>query len=382
MPAGFNNKAGIVREATTFSKVWPSTNPGTVVQLLPVVSEDVNITLDQQSAVTRDSYPSPERLKTIRDAADGGITVNAQYVGMEQLWAYTLGHQANRLNDVLQPEEITAGLSYRHTFELDKHLKQGGWVAGSGFKAGPQPIGDGLTAGQQKIRRFTYAQFKGFSVWEVKSAMINNLTLQVSPSGVNINFSIVGYEINYSSATNAGITLLTCPVNRIRFRDCKLSIRQADASPFQPEDELSEITGFSVQIANNLQAINTKDTKTKIEEPQRSGAVTVTGGFALPRFLNLNLANFNRNQTRYRMKLECTGPLIPGTADNFKMTLWFPSVTMTGGDQPTRGPEQLQQNYSYLALPGSGAPGFPVTSFTGPIIVELINDNGDHTLLD
>ena len=383
MPAGFRSVAGFNREATTFTKVWPSSSPVVITKALPLLSEDVNTQLDQQSVVTRDGRSVPGFSKVLRQSATGNVLANLTYEDLEFLFTAAMGHEAPRLSGVLMPEEITTSVSYRHLIEFDRDLNQRAWGVGDGFIVGAQPTGDGLIVGQQKVRHGTFAVSKNQSVWETKSAFVNSLTVQVSPSGVSVSFSLLGYSVAYGGGVNDSITTLSCSTNRVMFRDCTLFVRQADGTPFSDSDIVPEIEGFQLQIQNNLQAINTRDTKTRIDEPQRSGAVTVTGGFALPRWLDYDLLSENQANTPIRMKLECKGDTIPGGAgEQFEMNLWFPSVNLTGASLPVSGPEQIQQNYSYMALAGGTPTGFPSNSFGGPLFVEFINTNGDHTLLD
>ena len=64
MPAGFTGKAGIVREADLFSRLWPSVSAEAVTQLLPLLSETVNAVNDQESIVTKDGSSMADKTAT------------------------------------------------------------------------------------------------------------------------------------------------------------------------------------------------------------------------------------------------------------------------------------------------------------------------------
>lgn len=384
MPAGFQSVSGFAREAITFTKVWPSTTPATIINPLPLLSEDVQTQLEQSFLVTKDSRSVATSNKLIRQWVTGGILMNVTYEGIEPILSAAMGHEAPRLSGNLMPEEITPGVSYRRIIEIDRDLKSDEWRAGDGFVAGPTPTGDGLIAGQRKMRRGTFVVSKNSTVWESRSCMINVLTLQVSPSGITMQAELVGHDIAYTSTVNAGIDSLFCDEKRILFKECRLLARRIDGSPLDSvADLVPEITGFQVQINNNLRGINTKETKRRMDEPQRSGAVVVSGGFAIPRLATFDLLTPNKDNAPVMMKLECIGDFIPGGAgERLQLNLWFPSVTLSGAEAPVNGAGQILQNYSYVALAGGTPPDFPETTFGGPMTVELTNTNGDHTLLD
>ena len=384
MPAGFESTGGFAREAITFTKVWPSASPALVTTPIPLISEDVQTQLEQAFLVTRDSRSVATNNKVIRQWVTGGFLSNVKYEGIEAILSAAMGQEAPRLSGTLMPEELVVGTVYRHVFEIDRDLKSDGWKAGDGFLAGPTPVGDGLVAGQRKIRRGTFAVTKNSVVWESKSCMINSLTLQVSPSGVTMQAELVGHSITYGSTVNAGVGNLICTEKRILFNECRLFVRTLDGSPFnEATDLVPQITGFQMQINNNLRGINTRDTKTRMDEPERSGAVVVSGGFAIPRYSSFDRLAANKNNNQVIIKLECLGDLIPGGGgERFRLNLWFPSVTLTGAEAPLNGAGQILQNYSYLALNGGQPAGFPVSTFGGPVTAELVNANGNHTLLD
>jgi len=383
MPAGFQSKAGFKREATVFGqRVWPSTAPAVITDLLPLVSEGVNVQLDQQALVTRETASVPGFSKIIRRSVSGPVVINADYEGMEFLITAAMGQQANRIGGVLQPEDIDSAIAYRHILEVDRDVNQAGWFAGDGFLAGPQPTGDGLIAGTKKTRRGTFAIQKGPAVWETKSAMVDSFTIQVSPSGITLQTQLLAHDITYGSGVNNGISAFICSINRILFKNATLFIKAIDGGPLTDTDIVGDINGFALNFSNGLSSINTRDTGIFIEEPQRGGAVTVSGSFSLPRFENDDLINLNSGNTPSLMKLECIGDNIPGTSENFQMNLWLPRVNFSGGSLETTGPGQVRQNFSFLGMAGNSPPGFPLNTREGPLIVEFVNTKSDHALLD
>lgn len=385
MPSGFETKSSFTREPTTFARVWPAPTPGTATQLLPLIEEDVNIRLSQNMVVTKDTKTSPRTPLLVRTEVDGNFVVDLHYNSLEFIFAAALGQVANRISGVLMPEDVNAdGSLYRHVIEIDERLKSEGWKAGDGFIAGPQPTGDGLVAGQQKIRRGTFTTSKVFTVWDSLSCMIDNLTLEANGNGVNLNCDVIGYSLDTASTTNSGITSINnCPDTRVLFREAKLFFTSAIGFGISALDDVGEITGFRLQLNNNLQAINTRDTGVNIDEPQKTGVTQVTGSFSLPRLLNVDLVDRNRDSTNGHMLLEFTGE--PIGADNFIMRFWMPNVTLTGGLAPTQGEGRIQQNYTFVANVAddlADPPGFPTSTRQNSLLVEIFNTNASHPLLD
>jgi len=399
MPAGFTGKAGIVREADLFSRLWPSVSAEAVTQLLPLLSETVNAVNDQESIVTKDGSSIPTSPKLIRKSVDGEIRVDLHYQGLEQFFTMALGHMANRILGVLQPEELfqpeipeegpfPGPPPYRHIIEIDHTLKQDGWRANDGFLAGDPPTGDGLLAGQIKLRRFTFAVLKGGTVWDTKSCMINSMNFEMNGNSVTASANIIGYEQDFDSTVNAGISSLVCDELKIVFNQGVLAfVPLPNVLGIDTElDSVGDIVSLNFSVNNNLIAMTTKDTGTSIDEPQKAGVTTIEGTFSLPRFNNLDMITRNRDSVRGKMVMEFLGPPIPLT-NNFEYVLrfWFPNVTLTGGEVSLQDGGQIQQNFAFTAHNDEDnldPPGFPTTTRQNSLAIEIIGNEPLHPLLD
>lgn len=389
MPAGFTAKAGFKREADIFSRVWPSASPATITELLPLISEDVNVVNDQNSIITKDGQSVPERPKLIRRSVDGDVVIDLHYEGIEFFLTAGMGQVANRIGGVLMPEDINGdGTAYRHIIELESLLKQDGWRAGDGFLAGDPPTGDGLVAGQQKLRRGTFSVFKGATVWDTLSCMINDLRFEMNGNNVQVTGAMIGYSQDFDSTTNSGITALNnCPNTKITFHEGILAFREIDGGAITITDTVGAIVSFNLQVLNNLQVINTKDTGVNIDEPQKSGVTQVSGTFSLPRFNNLDMITRNRDEVRGHMLLEFKAGIIPGSTgpDNYTMRFWFPNITLTGGEVSIQDQATIQQNYAFFAAEPDDdldPPGFPTSTRQSALLIEIINAEAAHPLLD
>lgn len=381
MPAGFTTQSGFKREAITYSPTWP----GTAIEvdaLLPLLSEDVQTSLDQQLLVTRQSKSVPTRAKVTRQFSPGTIETYCSYEGSEQFFLFAMGQEAVRINGDPMPLELEAGISYRHLFEIDRDVNSSAWLAGDGFIAGPLPTGDGIIANQQKVRRGTFAAYKNGKVWETNSCMINSLTFAAQPQAVTLSADVVGYDTIYDSVTNANITSLSLNHRMVLFQEIELFVKPVIEGPIDEEVDKIDVSGMQWKIENNFNLITTRHTGTHVSEPQRGGACVVTGGFALPRWETLDFLGSNKANERLQIMMKATGPLIPGSALNYEMNFYFPNATITGAEVAALGPEQMIQNYSFLALSGTDPIGFPITTKQGPMSVEIVNGDGTHYLLD
>lgn len=376
MPAGYTTQAGIVREAIVFDRTWPGL-PATVTRLLSLLSEDVQTSLDQQSLVTRQSRSVPEFAKLIRQSSPGSIETYLQYQGSELFFLGAMGQEAVRINGTAMPEEIVAGEVYRRLIEVDSDISQAGWKAGDGFIAGT----DDIIAKQQKVRRMTFAALKRNQVWETNSVMINSLIVQGNPQGVVLQADVVGYDTTYSGSTaNASIGNLVRNNDRVLFQDVNFFAKPALAGSISNSD-LIDVSGFQIRIDNNLEIVNTRETGTFIEEPQRQACV-ISGGFAIPRWIATDFLDPNHSNQALNIKIECVGPEIGTSGEFHRVIFYLPNVLLTGGEIPAVGPEQVIQNYSFLALASGEVTGVPVGTTFSPLLVEFYSDDSSHLLLD
>lgn len=307
------------------------------------------------------------------------------YESLEFFLTAALGLEANRINDVKMPEELVAGTVYRHLIEIDDGIEGLAWQAGEGFIAGDAPTGDGLVAGQQKMRRGTLTVDKDTTVWDTRSVMIDTLTFQAAPQGVIFSANMVGYDINYISAVNGGISSLVCDADQVLFHEGSFELRVATDGTFSSATHLvdpDEFNGFGFTLSNDLRVLSTRDTSPNIDEPRRTFEPTLTGSFSLPRTTDIALIEDNKDGVELSARLRFTGETIGATAENFTLTFWFPSITLTGADTPVSGASRDRQTYSFIAgVPATMPSDFPTSVAPGMLLIEIVNTISDHPLL-
>lgn len=381
------SRGAFVREDTVFTKTWPSASAATATadDMVPLLEDSVNVTNDQRAIVTRGTPGGPGAPKVTRTRTDGAINVIAAYEGLEFLFTAALGLEANRIDGVLMPEELVVGTVYRHLIEIDDKLEGTAWQAGEGFVAGANPIGDGLIAGQQKMRRGTLTTDRDITVWDARSQMINTLAVQAAPQGVALSAGVLGYDMNYISAVNAGLSALTCDPEQILFAEGTFEIRLASDIDFTSATLLvpaQEFNGIRFTLSNGLRAVTTRDTSPNIDEPRRRLAPTLAGAFSMPRTTDISLLEANRDTTKLSARLRFEGGFIGATDQKYTLTFWFPSITLTGGDSPVSGPVRERQNYSFIAdVPDVMPVDFPSSVQPGMMLIEIINTISEHPLL-
>lgn len=386
MPLGALTTAAFKREDTVFSKVYPgSPAVATANDMLPLQAVDVNSVLDQQSQITRSLPSLPQQTKTLRESSDGNLTLSAVYSGLEFFFTCVLGVEANEINGTEMPEELVAGQVYRHLIELDDDVRLRPWEAGTGFVAGTMPLGDGLIAGQRKVRRGTLVENRGYAVWETVSAMLQGMTLQATPPAVLISSEVLGYETTLASTANGGFGSLQCPdFERIRFREVEIYLREQGTGPIdRGSDRVGDIVGLQLVVANQLQGVATRGRGGMLAEPRRRDTALVNGTFALPVINSNDLLVRNKDATPQIGLIEFIGGEIGATGFNYTLRFWMPLVTLTGADAPTSGPERQAQNYAFECdKPLTNPDGFPDNTQGGSLMIELINDVSAHPLLD
>lgn len=380
------SRLAYTREATVFLKTWPSANLAVATQddMLPLINSDAQLTNDQRSVVTREAGIGPNAPIVTRTRVDGPMQLMASYTGLEFFLTAALGLEANRINGTKMPEELVASTVYRHLIEIDDSLAGIAWQAGEGFIAGIPPTGDGLIAGQQKIRRGTMSLVKSGAVWDTRSVMIDSLTLQAAQQGVSLRANVLGYNIDYMSTVNLALENLVCSPEQVIFNDATFDIRLATDSAFNDSTRLideNELNGFQFTLSNGLRALTTRETSPNIEEPQRALEPVINGSFSSPRLNNIDLVEINQSSEELTARLQFTGEVISGTAQNFTLTFWFPSIYLTGVDTPT-GPTRDIQSYSFIAsVPDTMPTDFPASVVPGMLLIEIINTSADHPLL-
>lgn len=376
--ASFEQIAAFEREDIVFGKVWPSLNPATPIELIPLVSESINVSNDQRSIATRDSSPGARTPRTLQSRVDGQVAVTASYEGLEFFLTCALGLEPHRLDGILMPEEVVVGEVYRHIIEVDDDLHAAGWTPGSGFIPGDgSPLGDNLIPGQRKMRRGTWYIQKGLNVWRATSMMFSGLSFQAQPTALpTFQASGLGPTIDYSPPSQPDLSSLSCPSVPLSFQDMTLSrVTGGTETPI-------DVSSFSLSIGDPFRPLSTRDTGTSIEEPRRPGFVPVRGGFSIPDSTDTTYLDLNITQIPFALKAEFTGPMIGSTGSFYRFTIYLPAVNLTSADADTSGPNKIVQRFQFVASTSSSVPTlFPTTFKEGPVFFEIINTNPANSLL-
>jgi hypothetical protein len=350
--------------------VWPSAFPAVVTSLLPLLSETVNIRIEQ-SGVAGTAFTSPP-ITTSR-YVEGDVSLDATYNGLEFFLTAALGFMAPSIEGVPMPELLDTGI-YRHLIEMDPVLNSQTWLADEGWLAN-----SGLIANQRKLRRGSYVIDKEVAIWEAKSCMLNSLILQTNPVATTFTSGLVGYDMTFSTVVGNNLSALFCPKDSLDFRDAILYL--SDTAPLTSASIVSDLVGFAVSLNNNLQLFNTQKTGKFVDEPARQGPAIVTGSFAIPFFNGAGgqLQAWATSGTRLMGLLEFIGEDL-GDFDA-SMKFWFPDIRLTGSQIEVSGPEQVQQNYSFVASSSETPEGFPANIKNGPMVIEIVNNTSAHALL-
>lgn len=357
---GFLIRSAFQREVSG----WPPV-ASEATGLVPLLSESVRMESQHEGIYTVDRQT--HTTLTSRTVT-GDISLGAHYVGLEFYLAAALGF----ISPVL-PSTVETGV-YQHVFEVDNTLSEEGWLAGEGWEADM-----GLIAGDRKVRHGTYVIDKQTAFWESNGVMLGGFTFQANPAAVTFTSSVMGYLTQYASVSD--LSVLSCAKEMITFSDVTLYI--TSIAPITSADIISDIVGVSITLDNALEAVHTVESKKAIGEPRRGSIPTVTGSFALPFYGSIGpqLQTWADNDTRLFALVECVGQEI-GASSNFLLRFWMPCFKLTSYDIGVQGPQQLQQVYSFIAnTADETTEGLPTTYKTGPLIVELVNENSQNALL-
>ena len=369
---GFTTRCGAKKNATVYTATWPSAASAAVTALLPLLSEDLANELGQVAVVTVDNRVfQGAPLVADRNTA-GNLVLDLRFDGLELIWLLGLGFQARRIAGTSMPENLGGG-AYRHLFEVDPVLGYQPWLPGEGWVSN-----DGLLSGQGKVRRATVVVEKGANLWETKDAVVEGLTFQGNAAGMSIVLNMFGYTTNYFSTVNPTLSALSCPTEPLTYMDMEVSITDGSSAV-----SLTELVGFQWSIRNNLSTAATTSTAPFVDEPRRAGPAVVQGTFALPSYSAeaLILQGWAQTNTALSMRAEFTGDTIGGGND-FRLTFYFPALTLSSADLPVQGPQQVQGNFAFVAHKPSTVPfGFPASVKGGHVMVEVVSTLSTNPLI-
>lgn len=361
MPNGTSMKAAFVREGVG----WPPAS-AEATQLVPFLSESVVLQDTHEGVVTRDNQVSSI---VIGRQAVGDLSLTMSYTGLEFFLASVMGFESPQ-----SPYTLDTGV-YQHVFESDGTLSDQVWLAGEGWIAGT-----GLVAGDHKVRHGTWVVDKGVAPWETSGAYLNSLQMQAAAGACTFTSSLLGYVVQYHSATDFGP--LTCLREMVTFSGFDMFL--SPVAPITSANVLHDVLGASFTLQNNLAAFQTPASRRFFTEPRREAPALLSGSFAIPTYSvsGLDLQGWADEGTALYGLMQFTGRAI--TDDfSFSLSFWFPKLKLTKYDIAVQGPGQVQQVYEFVGNTRPDAPtGFPAMVKYGPLVIELVNQNEANALID
>lgn len=410
---GYAARFGWQREAITYTPTWPAASAAAVTALLPLLSEDLRELPEKAPTVTARTGLGPEAVEVLSRRVGGPIQMRAQYTGQEAFLCAALGYMAKRVAGMSGrgrgptvsrgpgrrpgtarreggagflmgsgrgvfslPEPLAPGV-YRHLYEIEPHLAAEPWTSADGFHAGE------LSAGQHKIRRGTVAIDKQVSVWELKSTMIQRLTLDARMQAVTWSADLLGYGIARSGTVNTSGSLAALPTlsaDNVLFTDLVCQVGAYSATT--PLSSAIGLIQCTMELDNHLTASPGPRVASFIEEPEREASPGVTGELVLARYqADTLLATVDANSP-LMMAWHWTGPEIGSTGYTARLSLYFPSLVFLEGQAGFAGPGMPTLTLPFQALvPAARPAGFPVSAHTGPLMIEVISPVSSHPLL-
>jgi hypothetical protein len=377
------NYAGFALEPAILAPQWPSALPAQITTRLPITSLDIHQGVSKSFVSTTDPAvvgASDADVLSLMPTASGAMAL--RYGGLEALLVCALGLEARRLDGDVFPQEVAPGV-WLHRFEIDPVLSaMAPWdVAHDGIEAGD------LTAlTQRKVRRGTLAAVRDdVSVWEVLSCMLGQLSLAWRPDGCTASWEAVGHSLGLNSSVNTLVTMAQAVPNRypnVRFWDLTIRLAPYSASVPLNSTHALGVASASITLQNPLAVAPSPRTHLYAEEPERSGPALVQGSLLAPRYVHNTLVTAWTENTRYSLDLKATGPLIAQSGYRFQFNCYVPGLFFTQVEPSplSVGRSSVPVNW-YAAAPPARAAGFPVTTYNGPLAIEVVSDAPLHTLL-
>lgn len=377
---GYRTIAGWRREALVGVPTWPAVAAAAVQTMVPVRSIQVQEGTAFAFNATTEHGRGPDSVDLLTVFPREAWQCQLRYQGFEQLLACTLGYQAKRLSNVLQPQSLATGV-YRHIFEVDDTLSTvTPWTANDGFTAAE------LTPALSRVRRGTAAVWRQVSVWELLSAMVAKATIQATlTEGVLIDIDLVGHSRSRSSSINTVAIMQALAVNHsanVLFRHGVWRLAPWSATTALQSSDAFAVAGWSLEIDNHLTAVAGPRTGTAPEEYERADPPTITLELTLSRYQDDTAWTRLLGSTVLMGDAVFTGPSLGG-GYNAECTFAFPQFHLTDVTADVQGPAPGMPTYrATMEVPRSAPAGFPATHHLGSLVIQLINGVSTHALLD
>jgi|SaaInlLV_10m_DNA_2_1039722.scaffolds.fasta_scaffold00872_14 hypothetical protein len=231
------------------------------------------------------------------------------------------------------------------------------------------PTGGVGTASDKIIRRGTLGFDKTASLWIFRSSMVNTMNISgnageslkfgfdmlpfdLDTSDTGQNTVSTAWALNYASGDQTQTELL----EKVMFNDLTIWVATFHASTVFDNDDKVSISAFSIEVNNNLNGDDQDSISgTYRSAPARDNFRTVTGTFTVPRYTADTWINYRANKTELMCNLQFQGSAIVGVGAR-ELSLFIPSMTITGVGAPTSGAGIITQAVSWKALIPSEIP--------------------------
>ena len=376
---GQGTRCGFIREALVETPTWPADAPAVVTHGLPLLSASLSDGASKQFIESRAAPYGYEAATLTSTTPDAQPVFALRYEGFEQLFCDALGHMSKRIGATVLPEVIASGV-YRHLYEIDNDLSTARlWTAAAdGIEAG-----DAIPAAQRQVRRGTLAFARTVSVWEYRSAMIDQLSLRAEPSGVTCAVNLVSHSLSRVPTVNTAATMATilpAYAPDVEFWHMECLLGPYSASTALDGDDAIGAAAWSTTVQNRLTTTFGRRTGLAREEPTRPGVPLISGSVTLGRYAVDTLLDAWPANTIWMMRTRFTGPLIDGV-NPFRLTIYIPSLRITQAQAPLgTGAANLPLLW-FAEAPAAQPAGFPTLSRLTPIAIEVQNSIADHPLL-
>lgn len=359
--------AGFAHDSALAS-AWPSPTAALVQARLPVTSVDFDPGVQQAPVVTRAQALGPSGLDVLSTAPGARLSLRWRYQDLETILAMALGYMP-----ATYPAPLGGG-AYQHLYECSADLAAELW-----------PPADAQPPTTQLVRRGTLAAWRQVSVWQLRSAMVQSLTLTSDGERVSGDVAFVGATLDTDGDVNTEAILITLPhttwpLVSVRHGTLRLGPRST-TTPLDASHDVCYRT-CSLTLANNLATMFGPRTGLMPDEYTRTAPPTLTLTFEIPRYQSDQWLAAWGAQTPLMGTWRFIGPPITLATYPYALGWYFPALRLTDvRPSPVQVGLASVQHTMHAEVPTQLAAGMPATTFGGPAAVEVISGASNHPLL-
>jgi len=354
--------------ASNAYSIYPAITQATLGSddLLPLLSEGVeNVpTRLESKAFVGDAFENNSEISKIN--VGGSVKTEAYYEGaIPELILCTMGFEnVNPAAYGGSPASLGGG-AYRHIIELDQFIGRQGFLAGEEVRADA-----GIYAGDHKVRSGALGIDKTVVVERIRSAMINQMTVNVAPESIDFDFDMVGYSRTPADpgGFNAGNWTLPSVIKRALFTNMEVKLGTLTTGLGFDFQALTKVNQLSIVLNNNLK----KDDQTTgqtfyIEEPLRNDFGAIEVSFKLARHeTRLMLDRLDADSTMYMM-MTFTGSQIGTSGFYYTHRFYLPAMKFVTAKDSLSGAGIIAPDYKLKAYKPAAFPNYGLGFASGYI---------------